>query len=191
MCWLGTWRIRGRCLVSLFRCEGWGVLMLPRCYFGTGYEGCDLCVCFSAGSCAGDGRRGQAENNGSGGRTTRWPPYRHPDRTSSPLPYRTHLTPLQETHLPASQTPLPLRPLLQHLTALGATVVPISLPGIRLSLPAYYVLACAEASSTLAKFGGGWFGRGSAEEREVTRRDGWGGEVRKRVVAGAYALTAE
>ncbi|GHJ84824.1 hypothetical protein NliqN6_1226 [Naganishia liquefaciens] len=94
-----------------------------------------------------------------------------------------------ETHLPAAQTPRHLSPLLTHLRSLGATLHPISIPSIPLSLPAYYVLACAEASSTLARFGGGWYGD-QAGERSEARRRGFGGEVRKRVVAGTHALTA-
>ncbi|KAJ9104462.1 hypothetical protein QFC21_001957 [Naganishia friedmannii] len=96
-----------------------------------------------------------------------------------------------ETHLPPDQTPLPLGPLLKHLQALGATLVPISIPTIPLCLPAYYVLACAEASSTLARFGGGWYGTDSERKaREEVRRAGFGREVRKRIIAGTWALTA-
>jgi aspartyl-tRNA(Asn)/glutamyl-tRNA(Gln) amidotransferase subunit A len=88
-----------------------------------------------------------------------------------------------------------LTPLLRHLRDdLGATLVPISIPSITLSLPAYYVLACAEASSNLARYGGGWYG-GSEEEnltnREDVRRWGFGEEVKKRILAGTHALTAE
>jgi aspartyl-tRNA(Asn)/glutamyl-tRNA(Gln) amidotransferase subunit A len=76
-----------------------------------------------------------------------------------------------------------------------------------MALPAYYVLASAEASSNLGRFGGGWFG--SAAERETRgtgtgtgtetgderrrriRTDGFGREVRKRILAGTHALSAE
>lgn len=100
-----------------------------------------------------------------------------------------------ETTLPPQLTPFDLTPLLRHLRDdLGATLVPISIPSITLSLPAYYVLACAEASSNLARFGGGWYG-GSEEEnltnREDVRRWGFGEEVRKRILAGTHALTAD
>ncbi|KAJ9114659.1 hypothetical protein QFC22_005535 [Naganishia vaughanmartiniae] len=97
-----------------------------------------------------------------------------------------------ETHLPPDQTPLPLGPLLKHLQTLGATLVPISIPTIPLCLPAYYVLACAEASSTLARFGGGWYGSESNRTaREEVRSAGFGQEVRKRIIAGTWALTAD
>jgi aspartyl-tRNA(Asn)/glutamyl-tRNA(Gln) amidotransferase subunit A len=101
------------------------------------------------------------------------------------------LTRSQETHLPPDQAPLPLSPLLTHLRALGASLVPISIPSIPLCLPAYYVLACAEASSTLARFGGRWYGYESEQRvREDVRRAGFGREVRKRIIAGTWALTA-
>jgi aspartyl-tRNA(Asn)/glutamyl-tRNA(Gln) amidotransferase subunit A len=84
--------------------------------------------------------------------------------------------------------------LLKHLRdGLGASLVPVSIPSVTLSLPAYYVLACAEASSNLARYGGGWYG-GKMEDhkvnREEVRRWGFGEEVRKRVLAGTHALTA-
>jgi len=106
---------------------------------------------------------------------------------------------VQETCLEASLTPLDLGPILQHLRSLGATILPVSIPSIRLALPAYYVLACAEASSNLARYGGGWYG-GNPESSELdqdainrrleTRRWGFGEEVKKRILAGTYALTA-
>lgn len=104
-------------------------------------------------------------------------------------PWDSAHVPYQETHLPPSQTPRPLSPLLHHLHSLGATLHPISIPSIPLSLAAYYVLACAEASSTLARFGGGWYGD-QAGERSGARRRGFGKEVRKRILAGTHALTA-
>lgn len=78
-------------------------------------------------------------------------------------------------------------------------MVPISIPSVRLALPAYYVLASAEASSNLARFGGGWYGgsgdgaealEGAVDRRQETRRWGFGPEVKKRILAGTYALTA-
>jgi aspartyl-tRNA(Asn)/glutamyl-tRNA(Gln) amidotransferase subunit A len=106
---------------------------------------------------------------------------------------------LQETRLDESLIPLNLNPILKHLKSLGATIIPISIPSIKLALPAYYVLACAEASSNLARFGGGWYGGRGDEEgsekpevdlREQTRAWGFGDEVRKRILAGTHALTA-
>jgi aspartyl-tRNA(Asn)/glutamyl-tRNA(Gln) amidotransferase subunit A len=89
-----------------------------------------------------------------------------------------------------------------HLLFLGASIHTVSLPSLPKALSAYYVLACAEASSNLARYGGGWFG--SAEEKEGAmdgesgeerrrrvRSGGFGWEVRKRILAGTHALSAE
>ncbi|KAK1926661.1 glutamyl-tRNA amidotransferase subunit A (Glu-ADT subunit A) [Papiliotrema laurentii] len=103
-----------------------------------------------------------------------------------------------QTHLPEPYVQLS-RDLLSYLKSLGATLVPVDLPSCRLALPAYYVLASAEASSNLGRYGGGWFG--STWERELTaesgdarrrriRTEGFGGEVKRRVLAGTHALSA-
>lgn len=106
--------------------------------------------------------------------------------------------PLQ-THLPEPYIQLS-RSLLTHLKSLGAVLVPVDLPSARLALPAYYVLASAEASSNLGRFGGGWFGssweREPREESGESRRrrirtEGFGQEVRKRILAGTHALSAK
>jgi aspartyl-tRNA(Asn)/glutamyl-tRNA(Gln) amidotransferase subunit A len=89
-----------------------------------------------------------------------------------------------------------------HLRSLGATLHPVDLPNLAMALPAYYVLASAEAASNLGRYGGGWYGsseeRGDEvkgengeERRRRTRSEGFGREVRKRILAGTYALTAE
>jgi len=95
-------------------------------------------------------------------------------------------------------------PLKHHLKSLGASIHTIPIPNLSLALPAYYVLASAEAASNLGRYGGGWFGstderlssdlEGSAETGEERRRrirGGFGREVKKRILAGTYALTAE
>ncbi|WVQ83819.1 hypothetical protein IAT38_005963 [Cryptococcus sp. DSM 104549] len=104
--------------------------------------------------------------------------------------------------LPSSLPPPPLA-LLTHLRSLGATTHPISLPSAPMALPAYYVLASAEAASNLARFGGGWWGgkgeveegkregESGAERRVRVRSEGFGREVRKRILAGTYALSAD
>jgi peptide chain release factor 1 len=65
---------------------------------------------------------------------------------------------------------------------LGATIVPISLPSVKLALPAYYVLACAEASSNLNRYDEIKFSN--------TRDEGFGEEVKKRIVSGAFSLSS-
>lgn len=106
--------------------------------------------------------------------------------------------PLQ-THLPEPYIQLS-RSLLTHLQELGATLIPVDLPSYRLALPAYYVLASAEASSNLGRYGGSWYGsswerepveESGEERRRRIRTEGFGTEVKKRLLAGTYALTAK
>lgn len=85
---------------------------------------------------------------------------------------------------------------LDRLRAAGARVVEVSLPHTRLAIPTYYVLATAEASSNLSRFDGVRFGRrsdgaGSPEELyERTRSEGFGPEVKRRIMLGTFALSA-
>jgi aspartyl-tRNA(Asn)/glutamyl-tRNA(Gln) amidotransferase subunit A len=77
----------------------------------------------------------------------------------------------------------------------GAEVVEISLPMTKYALPAYYIIAPAEASSNLARYDGVRFGlrvEGDSldEMYELTRATGFGAEVRRRVLIGTYALSA-
>ncbi|KAJ4266534.1 Trimeric GatFAB AmidoTransferase(AdT) complex subunit [Fusarium torreyae] len=84
------------------------------------------------------------------------------------------------------------------LEAKGATLVPISLPSTKEALCAYYVLAPAEASSNLAKYDGvryGNRGEGSDAVGETlysdTRGEGFGEEVKRRILLGTYSLSSE
>jgi aspartyl-tRNA(Asn)/glutamyl-tRNA(Gln) amidotransferase subunit A len=80
----------------------------------------------------------------------------------------------------------------------GATIVDISLPHTKYALPAYYVIAPAEASSNLARYDGVRFGHratlaqgdGVTEMYEKTRAEGFGPEVQRRVMVGTYVLSA-
>ncbi|WVO23871.1 uncharacterized protein IAS62_005228 [Cryptococcus decagattii] len=95
------------------------------------------------------------------------------------------------------------RSLLSHLQSLGATLHPVSLPSLPKALPAYYVLASAEASSNLGRYGGSWFAGQNekalgkrTEESGIQRRirvrsEGFGMEVKKRILAGTHALSAD
>jgi aspartyl-tRNA(Asn)/glutamyl-tRNA(Gln) amidotransferase subunit A len=81
------------------------------------------------------------------------------------------------------------------LKASGATVVELSVPEFRLGLSAYYLIAPAEASSNLARYDGVRFGkRVDAEDvaamNEATRTEGFGPEVKRRIMLGTYALSA-
>ena len=83
----------------------------------------------------------------------------------------------------------------EWLTAAGASVVDVSLPTTRFALPAYYIVAPAEASSNLARYDGVRYGlRAPASDivslYEKTRAEGFGPEVRRRLMIGAYVLSA-
>ncbi len=80
----------------------------------------------------------------------------------------------------------------------GAKILDISLPHTKYALPAYYVIAPAEASSNLARYDGVRFGHraklaqgdGITEMYEKTRAEGFGDEVKRRVMVGTYVLSA-
>ena len=80
----------------------------------------------------------------------------------------------------------------------GAEIVDISLPHTKYALPAYYVIAPAEASSNLARYDGVRYGHraklsqgdGITEMYEKTRAEGFGEEVKRRVMVGTYVLSA-
>jgi len=77
----------------------------------------------------------------------------------------------------------------------GADLVEISLPRTSLSIPAYYVIAPAEASSNLSRFDGVRYGYRAPEYRDLvdmyekTRSQGFGAEVKRRIMVGAYVLS--
>jgi aspartyl-tRNA(Asn)/glutamyl-tRNA(Gln) amidotransferase subunit A len=78
---------------------------------------------------------------------------------------------------------------------LGAETVDVSLPSMGLSVPVYYVLAPAEASSNLSRFDGVRYGHRTAEYRDLldmyekTRAEGFGPEVKRRIMIGTYVLS--
>src|SRR5258708_18818057 len=77
----------------------------------------------------------------------------------------------------------------------GAEMVEVSLPHTKYALPAYYIVAPAEASSNLARYDGVRYGlrvpgRDIIDMYEKTRSDGFGAEVRRRVMIGTYVLSA-
>ena len=82
------------------------------------------------------------------------------------------------------------------LAEAGARVVDVSLPHTKYALPAYYIIAPAEASSNLARYDGVRYGLraqasgGVTEMFEATRAEGFGPEVQRRVMIGAYVLSA-
>ncbi len=84
---------------------------------------------------------------------------------------------------------------LQQYEALGAKLVPITLPRTELSIPVYYIIAPAEASSNLSRFDGVKFGHRAAHYTDLadmykkTRAEGFGDEVKRRIMVGAYVLS--
>ncbi|KAI7818571.1 amidase signature domain-containing protein [Gamsiella multidivaricata] len=85
---------------------------------------------------------------------------------------------------------------IQTLKDEGATVVPVSLPNTKLAVGAYFTLATAEASSNLQRYDGIRYGHQSEERDEKnalyshTRSEGFGKEVRRRILLGTYVLTS-
>ena len=81
------------------------------------------------------------------------------------------------------------------LKAAGAELVEVSLPHTKYALPAYYIVAPAEASSNLARYDGVRYGqrvagRSIGDMYEHTRAEGFGAEVRRRIMIGTYVLSA-
>ncbi len=85
---------------------------------------------------------------------------------------------------------------LKEFVSLGAELVDISLPNLSLSVPTYYVVAPAECSSNLSRFDGVKFGRRSQNPKDLeelyiqTRSEGFGDEVKRRILIGSYVLSA-
>ena len=84
----------------------------------------------------------------------------------------------------------------QHLQALGATLVPVSLPHTKYAIPTYYIVATAEASSNLARHDGIHQGVRAAEATDLlscylkNRGQGLGSEVQRRILLGTFCLSS-
>lgn len=89
-----------------------------------------------------------------------------------------------------------VRNAVKEYEALGATVKEVSLPNARLAVAAYYVIAPAEASANLARYDGVRFGYRCDNPKDLddlytrTRAEGFGPEVKRRILVGTYALSA-
>ena len=85
---------------------------------------------------------------------------------------------------------------IQKLAGLGCEIVEVSLPHTEYAIPTYYVIATAEASANLARFDGVRYGHRAGEVRSLsemyrrTRDQGFGPEVKRRIMLGTYALSA-
>ncbi len=95
----------------------------------------------------------------------------------------------------ASEVGQAVRAALSVLESLGATLVDVSLPRTELSIPVYYIIAPAEASSNLGRFDGVKFGHRAPEYTDLmdmykkTRSQGFGPEVKRRIMIGTYVLS--
>jgi aspartyl-tRNA(Asn)/glutamyl-tRNA(Gln) amidotransferase subunit A len=134
------------------------------------------------------------------------------DATSSPLPVDDYMAALRTgKDLRGTRLGLPREFLAQGLSEemelacrealdlarqLGAKVVPVSLPHTHPAVAAYYVILMAEASSNLARFDGVHFGRRAEGARELeelylrSRSEGFGEEVKRRIMLGVYVLSS-
>ncbi len=85
---------------------------------------------------------------------------------------------------------------IKTLEKLGAKVIDIELPSLKYAISAYYVLACAEASSNLSRYDGVRYGQRTTkasnlkEMYEKTRAEGFGPEVKRRIMMGTFALAS-
>jgi len=85
---------------------------------------------------------------------------------------------------------------IEQLKAAGCTIHPVSLAHTRYAVPTYYVIATAEASSNLSRFDGVRFGLRAEDSKTLsamyrkTRDEGFGAEVKRRILLGTYALSA-
>jgi len=88
-----------------------------------------------------------------------------------------------------------VRAALSEFEKLGATLVDISLPKTELSIPVYYIIAPAEASSNLSRFDGVRYGHRAKDYKDLadmyrkTRAEGFGDEVKRRILTGTYVLS--
>ncbi|MHB1355751.1 MAG: Asp-tRNA(Asn)/Glu-tRNA(Gln) amidotransferase subunit GatA [Anaerolineae bacterium] len=84
----------------------------------------------------------------------------------------------------------------QVLGSLGAEIIPVSMPYTRYALPVYYLIAPAEASANLARYDGMRYGYSAPQAQDIwesfrrTREEGFGTEVKRRIMLGTYALSA-
>ena len=85
---------------------------------------------------------------------------------------------------------------IQVYESLGAELVPLEMPAIKQALPVYYILACAEASSNLARYDGIRYGYKTPHYKDInemickTRSEGFGAEVKRRILLGTYVLSS-
>lgn len=132
------------------------------------------------------------------------------DSTSSEIPSQDYTAALEDSlnglriGLPSeffgngldSATATAIDAALKELESLGATLVEVSLPHSELTIPTYYIIAPAEASTNLSRFDGVRYGHRCNDPKDLydlytrTREEGFGDEVKRRILVGTYALSA-
>ena len=133
------------------------------------------------------------------------PPQNFHAQTLAPREGATAVRPLQGLRIGLPQEFFPatlaadvngaVRAALAELEKLGATLVDVSLPRTELSIPVYYLIAPAEASSNLGRFDGVKFGHRAQQHGDLldmykkTRAEGFGAEVKRRIMIGTYVLS--
>ena len=133
------------------------------------------------------------------------PPQNFHAQTLAPREGATAVRPLQGLRIGLPQEFFPatlaadvngaVRVALAELEKLGATLVDVSLPRTELSIPVYYLIAPAEASSNLGRFDGVKFGHRAQQHGDLldmykkTRAEGFGAEVKRRIMIGTYVLS--
>ena len=89
-----------------------------------------------------------------------------------------------------------VRAAVRHYASLGAEIVEVSLPNTEHAVGVYYIIATAEASANLARFDGVRYGRRAADATGLldhygrTREEGFGPEVKRRIILGTYVLSS-
>src|SRR5204862_3413725 len=84
----------------------------------------------------------------------------------------------------------------KHMNSLGAEIIDVSLPHTDYAIAVYYILATAEASANLARFDGVRYGHRAENPRDLldhygrTREEGFGPEVKRRIILGTYVLSS-
>ena len=132
------------------------------------------------------------------------------DSTSAPRPVPDYLTALDKgaeglrIGVPAeyfrggltAEVESAVQSALKSAESLGARLVPISLPHTEYAIPAYYIIATAEASSNLARYDGVRYGHRARDASQIgqlyvrTRTEGFGAEVKRRIMLGTYVLSS-
>src|SRR5438034_1286027 len=148
---------------------------------------------------------------GSSNENSGYRPVHNPrDSTSSPRPVPDYLATLTDAvkgmrlGVPKEYFVAGMEPAVEHsirdairlLEQQGASIEEVSLPHSDVALPAYYIIAPAEASSNLGRYDGMRYGfqagggRNLIEEYMLTRQQGFGAEVKRRIMLGTYALSS-